>query len=204
MPCPCSELTRMVSQPRSFAKAPPRRQMDVMPVGKDHHWIGMDFAVLQPRHAMIHAAGDFADFRMQRAAEGDVHFLQAAADAEDRHAARDAGFRQRQRDVVAMDVVGLVPLMRLGLEAGRMNIGAGAGQHDAVDHVEQGAESVISGEPANISGNAPDTSATARRLRSPTICVCETIFDAMGVSDHTDHGPSHRENLLSSSCARIF
>jgi hypothetical protein len=22
----------------------------------------------------------------------------------------------------------------------------------------------------------------------------ETIFDAMGVPDHTDHGPSHREN----------
>ena len=31
--------------------------------------------------------------------------------------------------------------------------------------------SVISGDPANISGNAPDTSATARRLRSPTIWV---------------------------------
>ena len=74
---------------------------------------------------------------MQRAAEGDVHLLQAAADAEDRHAAGDAGLRQRQRDVVAVDIVGLVPLMRLGLEAGRMNIGAGAGQHHAVDDVEQ-------------------------------------------------------------------
>jgi len=31
--------------------------------------------------------------------------------------------------------------------------------------------SVISGEPANISGSAPVTSAMARRLRSPTICV---------------------------------
>ena len=31
--------------------------------------------------------------------------------------------------------------------------------------------SVISGEPANISGSAPATSATARRFRSPTICV---------------------------------
>ena len=74
---------------------------------------------------------------MQRAAEGDVHFLQAAADAEDRHAAGDAGFRQRQRDVVAVDIVGLVPLMRLGLEARRMNIGARAGQHHPVDDVEQ-------------------------------------------------------------------
>src|SRR5437868_14045384 len=31
--------------------------------------------------------------------------------------------------------------------------------------------SVISGVPANISGSAPVTSAMARRLRSPTICV---------------------------------
>ena len=113
------------------------RQVDVVPVGEHHRRIGMDFAVLQPRHAVVHAAGDFADFRMQRAAEGDVHFLQAAADAEDRNAAGDAGFRQRQRDVVAVDVVGLVPLMRFGLEAGRMDIGAGARQHHAVDHIEQ-------------------------------------------------------------------
>ena len=84
--------------------------------------------------------GYFADLRMQRAAERDVHFLQAAADAEHRYAARDAGFRQRQRDVVAMDVVGLVPLMRLGLEARRVNIGARAGQHHAIDRVEQGAD----------------------------------------------------------------
>ena len=74
---------------------------------------------------------------MQRTAEGDVHLLQAAADAENRHAAGDAGLRQRQRDVVAMDVVGLVPLMRLGLEARRMNIGARPGQHHAIDDVEQ-------------------------------------------------------------------
>ena len=116
------------------------REVDVVAVGEHHRRIGMDLAVLQPRHAVVHAAGDFADFRMQRAAEGDVHLLQAAADAEHRHAAGDAGFRQRQRDVVAVDVVGLVPLVRLGLETGRMHIGAGARQHDAVDGVEQRAD----------------------------------------------------------------
>ena len=79
-----------------------------MPVGEHHRGIGMDFAVLQPRHAVVHAAGNLADFGMQRAAEGDVHLLQAAADAEHGHAAGDAGFRQRQRHVVAVDVVGFV------------------------------------------------------------------------------------------------
>ena len=175
-----------------------------MPVGKDHRWIGMDFAVLQPRHAMVHAPGDFADFGMQRAAEGDVHFLQAAADAEQRHAAGDAGFRQRQRDVVAMDIVGLVPLMRLGLEARRMNIGAGAGQHHAVDRVEQGADIGDFGRTRKHQRQrARDVGHGAKVALSDHLCR-ETIFDAMGVSDHTDHGPSHRKILLSSSCARIF
>ena len=77
---------------------------------------------------------------MQRAAKGDVHFLQAAADAEDRYAAGDAGFRQCKGDVVAVNIVGLVPLMRLGLEAGRMDIGTGACQHHPIDGFEQGAD----------------------------------------------------------------
>ena len=109
MPWPCSELTLIVSQPSNSANAPPGVRCDVVPVGEDHCRIGMDFAVLQPRHAMVHAPGQFADFRMQRAAEGDVHLLEAAADAEQRYTARNAGVRQRQRHVVAMEIVGLVP-----------------------------------------------------------------------------------------------
>src|ERR1700676_5034027 len=35
--------------------------------------------------------------------------------------------------------------------------------------------SVIAGEAANISGSAPATSATARRFRSPTICVANRL-----------------------------
>ena len=114
-----------------------RDEPDLMPVGEDDGGIGMDLAVLQPRHAMVHASGQLADLGMQRAAEGDVHLLQAAADAEDRHAAGDAGLDQRQRQRVARLVVGLVLGMRLGPEAGRMHVGARAGQQDAVDHVEQ-------------------------------------------------------------------
>ena len=98
----------------------------------------MDFAVLEPRHPVVHASGHFADFRMQRAAEGDIHLLQATADAEQRHAAGDAGLRQRQRHVVARDIIGLVRGDRGSvLKARRMDIGAGARQHDAVDRVEQ-------------------------------------------------------------------
>ena len=54
--------------------------------------------------------------------------------------------------------------------------------------------SVISGEPANISGSAPATSVTARKVALSDHLRLETIFDAIGVPDHTDHGPSHRKN----------
>ena len=36
-----------------------------MAVGEDDGRIGMDLAVLQPRHPMVHAPGQFADLGMQ-------------------------------------------------------------------------------------------------------------------------------------------
>ncbi len=59
-------------------------QPHLVAIGEHHFRIGMDLAVLQPRHAVVHAAGNVADLRMQRAAEGHVHLLQAAADVEQR------------------------------------------------------------------------------------------------------------------------
>src|SRR6266699_2991629 len=102
---------------------------------------------------------------MQRAAKGDVHLLQAAADAEQGYAASDASFRQRQRQVVTMEVEGFMPGIRLGAKARRVNVGASSGQHYAVDRIQQGPDI------GDISGSAPATSATARRFRSPTSCV---------------------------------
>src|SRR5258708_19119158 len=76
--------------PKYLRKDAAGNETDVVPVGEDNSGIRMDFAALQPRHAMVHASGQLADFRMQRATEGDVHLLQAAADAEQRYAAGDA------------------------------------------------------------------------------------------------------------------
>ena len=36
----------------------PGIRLDVVPVGEDDGGIGMDLAVLQPRHAMVHAPGN--------------------------------------------------------------------------------------------------------------------------------------------------
>ena len=45
------------------------READIVAVGEDHFEIGVRLAVRQARHAVVHAARQFADFRMQRAAE---------------------------------------------------------------------------------------------------------------------------------------
>ena len=185
----------MVSQPSSFAKAPPGVSADVVAVGEDNRGIGMDFAVLQPRHPVVHAAGYFADFRMQRTAEGDVHFLQAAADAEQRHAAGDASFRQRQRHVVAMHVIGLMLGVRFGLETGRMHIGARAGQHDAVDGIQERTDvGNFRRAGKHQRQRARDLGHRAKIPFTDHLCR-EAIFDAMGVSDHADYGPSHRSTF---------
>ncbi len=107
-----------------------------MAVGEDDGRVGMNLTVRQPRHAMVHAPGRVADLGMQRAAEGDVHFLEAAAHTENRDAALDADLAERERQIVAALVVGFVAGVRLGLEAGGVDIRAAAGEQHAVDDLE--------------------------------------------------------------------
>src|SRR5262249_35171009 len=112
-------------------------QPHVMPFGEHNLDIRMEFAIRQPRRAMIDAAGQVADFGMQRAAIGDVYLLDAPADAEQRHTARNAGLDQGQRQRIASLIVGLAARVRLLAEQTRMHIGACAGEQDAVDAVEE-------------------------------------------------------------------
>ena len=64
------------------------------------------------RHPVVDPPRDLADLRVQRPAEGDVELLKAAADAEDRHAARHALPDQRQRHRIAVRIEGAVLLGR--------------------------------------------------------------------------------------------
>src|ERR1700719_1606590 len=50
--------------PEQFCKGAIRDEADVMTIGEDHLGIGMDLAAFEPRHPMIHAPGQFADFGM--------------------------------------------------------------------------------------------------------------------------------------------
>ena len=180
----------MVSQPSNFEGAA-WREIHVVTIGEDNGGIGMDFAVLEPRHPMIHAPGQFADFRMQRTAKRDVHLLQAAADPEQGYASDNARFRQRQSDVIAMEVIGFMFGMRLGAKACRVDVGAGAGQHNAIHCIKQCADIGDVGRAgehqwqcARDFGDRPQISLSDHLCR-------KSIFNAIGVSDHADHGPPH-------------
>ena len=132
---------------------------------------------------------------MQRAAERDVHLLQPPADPEQRHAAFHTSLRHRQRDVVARNVVRFVAGMRLGIEAGRMHIGARAGQHNAVDDIQQRADI---GDPGRRREHQRQRICNLRhraKIAFPDHLHREPVFDAMRVSDHAHHRFFHRLGL---------
>jgi hypothetical protein len=91
-------------------------------------------------HAVVHAPGQFTNFRMQCAAHGHVEFLKAPANAQNRLPGFDAGADQGKRHAIpapvecAMGFRGLVAVFL------RMHIGPPAGKqkpvtdaHDLVD-----------------------------------------------------------------------
>src|SRR4029077_14076246 len=66
-----------------------------------------------------------------------IHLLKPAADAEHRHAARDAGLDQRQRQRIAAVIVRLAARMHFMPEVTGMDVGARAGEQYAVDGIEE-------------------------------------------------------------------
>jgi DNA polymerase I len=176
-----------------FGKDAAGRQPHVMAVGKHHLHIGMEFAVRQARRAVIDAAGQVADFRMQGAAEGDVHLLKAAADAEQRHAARDAGLDQSQRQRVAGMVVRLAARMRFMPEQARMHIGARAGEQDAVDRIKERADIGDLGRAGEDKGQgACRLGDRAQIALAHTLCG-KLALHQMQAANHADDGflPGH-------------
>ncbi len=125
---------------------------------------------------------------MQRAAIGDVHLLKAAADAEQRHAARDAGFDQLERQRVARLVIGLAARMLVVPEAARMHVRPRAGEQDAVDGIEQRADI------GDLRRAGKDQRQRARGLGDRAqIALADPLrgefaVDQMRAADHADDG----------------
>ncbi|MGY4337915.1 hypothetical protein ACVWW3_002821 [Bradyrhizobium sp. LM2.9] len=124
-------------------------------------------------------------------AEGDVHLLQAPANAEQRDAAGHTGDGQRQRHLITVNVVGLVPFTRIDIEAGRMDVSPGAGEHDPVDHIEQRAEIGDVGCSRKHHRQAAGNLGHRTQIAFADHLDLKSIFDAMGVPDHADDRLSH-------------
>ena len=85
---------------------------------------------------MVEVARLVLQLLAERAAEGDVHLLEAAADAEYRQAGGDRGLDHRQRGRVALRVVPGAGIRSGPLVAMRLDIRGAAGEQDAVEGLE--------------------------------------------------------------------
>ncbi len=166
-------------------------EADIMTVGEDNSEIGMNFPGLQPRHPMVHAAGQFANLGMQRSAEGDIHFLKAAANTEDRHASGDADLDQCKGKGVTAFVVRFMLWMQLGVETGGMHICTSAREQHAVDDLEQFANI---GDSRRARKHHRQRAGDIRhRTKVPFTDKLhrKSIVDDMRVPDHADYRSLH-------------
>ena len=84
------------------------------------------------RHAVVHAPGQVADFRVQGAAHGDIKFLKAPAHTQHRLAGINARTDQRQHDTIATPVE---IAMRFGFRVAVLigvHVGAATGEYKPV------------------------------------------------------------------------
>jgi len=77
---------------------------------------------------VVHATRKVPYFRMERAAESDIHLLMSAADPEQGHTSFGARPYKRQSYRVAITIERLVPNIWVNAETGRMYVGLRTGQ----------------------------------------------------------------------------
>jgi hypothetical protein len=110
------------------------------------------------------------------------------------------------RETQASDVVGLVPGIRLGAKARRVDIRTRTRQHHAIHRIQQGADiGDVRCTGKHQRKRARDFGHRAE-IPLPDHLRRKSIFDAIGISDHTDHRPPHRSksNLASQMPASIM
>ncbi len=87
--------------------------------------------------AVVHQTGHSVHRLVQAAAQCDVDFLEAPANAEQRHALRHAGPHQREGERITFRVERQAGVVHGLVEVRRVNVGRRAGEHHAVDHGQQ-------------------------------------------------------------------
>src|SRR5215831_10174475 len=169
-------------------------QPDLVAIGEYDGRVGVDFARLGPWHAVVQATRQLANLVVQRPAERNVYLLKAATDPQNWHAARDANLDERQGQCVTAFIVWLVSGMGLGAESGRMNVGAGARQQDAVDHLQEGVDVGEFRRACKDEGHRVGGFYHGAKIALSNLLNGKAVLDAMRVGDHADHGFSHSPN----------
>lgn len=119
----------------SFWKEP-----HLVPVPKDYLRIRMDFTRFEPGHSVVHAARKLADFMMECSAKGNIHLLETTANTKNWYRARHTDLDQLQSQGVPILVIGFMPPMGFGIEAGWVDVCASARQNHTIDGFEQGSD----------------------------------------------------------------
>ena len=156
------------------------------------------------RHAVVHPPRDLPDLRVERAAEGDVELLEAAADAEDRHTACHAFADERQGHRVAVRIEGAVLLGRLVPVVARVDVRPPAGEDEAVARLDQVADRPDPGKrrhhQRNRSGQVGDRLDVGDADRLDGVFV----VDDVGVADDADDGLAHVPPFRNASRSAII
>ena len=162
MPCPCSEFTITSGAPRMRSNRPPaaRRTACRCPYFSSSVPSGGIRWFIRPGISRIS--------RMQRAAEGDVELLEAAADAEDRHPLRHAFPDQRQRHRVTLGIEAPVLLGRLVAVQARMDVRRPPVSRKPSQAAIESAADPIRASAGTSSGSAPESAMTASMFEIPT------------------------------------
>jgi hypothetical protein len=132
---------------------------------------------------------------MECAPEGDVDLLDAATDAEQWHAALDAGGGERKRQRVASGIVRLVTGVRLDSILARMNIGARTGQKDAVDRCEQVGDVGEVGRAGKHQRQRPGDFGDGAKVTLADPLRGVPVFNEVLATDNSDHRSRHRTAL---------
>ena len=162
----------------------------------DHLLVGMDFTARQSRHAVIDAARQLSYFRMQRAAESNVHFLEAAADAEQRHAAIDTHLDQFERQRVPPSVVGFSNLDALRRQNASDGHWRGRRSQHAVDRVQQNVDVREGGIAGEYQRQRATDVGRRREVSLSDPLRGKSIFGKVRAPNYTDHG--HFSSQISS------
>ncbi len=140
MPWLWSEFTRMRSPAASAAQHPARLEGHIVR-GAVLHLQRLRLVV-----AVIEVPGHLVQPLVQRAAEGDIHLLEAAADAEYRDAGMHGLADKGQRRGIARRVMQRPRLARRPLVALRLDVRGAAGKEQPVEALEQLLEPELLGE----------------------------------------------------------